>query len=405
MANLKFSIIIPTRERCDVLKACLKTVLAQDYDNLDIIVSDNASTDKTGEFIKSIDDRRIRYINPGKRLSMSHHWEFALGHVSSGWVGFIGDDDGLLPGAISTVNRVVNETKVKAFRSNICNYGWPGILRQSCGRLSVPLQQGLEIRGTADWLDRLMTGNVWYTDLPVIYQAGFTDIDVLIKIRDRAGAVFASSSPDVHSGIAIASVIDKYAYQREPIAVNGASRHSNGRSFLADGKDSLQSAHALFQAEANIPIHPDIPMMPDGQFPKSISVVVLDAYLHSAALRATSSSVDPRQQLELVLSSAPKQSEIDDWAELFSRHHRLDLKSIRRAASSARQWKRVRDLGKIMTDEIRTVRVGDSDLPLADVYEASLSAAKILLERPSGLCNLTHAAKRAFEKLARKKSH
>ena len=130
-------------------------------------------------------------------------------------------------------------------------------------------------------------------------------------------------------------------------------------------------------------------------------MVVLDAYLQSAVLRAPTSNVNLRQQLELILSSAPKPSEIDDWAELFSRRHRLDLESIRRAANSARQWRQVRDLAKRMTDEIRTVRVGDSDLPLTDVYEASLSAAQILLERPSGLRNLTHVAKRAFEKLAR----
>lgn len=404
MANERFTVIVPTRERCDVLGACLKTLLTQDYNSLDIIVSDNASTDGTREFVNSINDPRIKYINPGRRLSMSHHWEFAIGHVTSGWVGFIGDDDGLLPGAITTVNRVVTQTKAKAFRSSICNYGWPGILRPDCGRLSVTLEQGLELREAADWLTRLLSGTAWYTDLPAIYQAGFVDIAILQKIRARTGAVFSSVCPDVYSGIAIASVVDKYVYQREPIAINGASRHSIGRSFLADGKDSVQTAYALFQSESNIPIHSAIPMMPDGQFPKAISIAVLDAYLHSAALRATSSTIDFRQQLELALSTAPRPSEIDEWAELFSRQHLMNLSQARRSAIKARQRQRVLGLLKRIKDELRTVRVGDSERQLADVYAASICAAQILQDPPNDFQSLVNVAKRVLGKIFEKKA-
>ena len=59
----KFSVIIPTRERSDTLQSSLKTCVGQDYDNLEIIVSDNFSTDNTREVVESFDDPRIRYIN------------------------------------------------------------------------------------------------------------------------------------------------------------------------------------------------------------------------------------------------------------------------------------------------------------------------------------------------------
>ena len=61
----KFSVIIPTRERSDTLQSSLKTCVGQDYDNLEIIVSDNFSTDNTREVVESFDDPRIRYINTG----------------------------------------------------------------------------------------------------------------------------------------------------------------------------------------------------------------------------------------------------------------------------------------------------------------------------------------------------
>ena len=93
MRDPKITVIIPTRERCDVLEKSLQTVTTQDYDNLQIIVSDNFSNDGTEDIVRSTHDSRVKYVNTGKRLSMSHNWEFALSHVTEGWVTIIGDDE------------------------------------------------------------------------------------------------------------------------------------------------------------------------------------------------------------------------------------------------------------------------------------------------------------------------
>src|SRR2546421_723250 len=47
MTNPKITVIIPTRERCDVLGKTLATVVAQDYEAIEILVSDNFSADET----------------------------------------------------------------------------------------------------------------------------------------------------------------------------------------------------------------------------------------------------------------------------------------------------------------------------------------------------------------------
>ena len=51
--NPHFTVVIPTRERAEVLQHCLKTVVAQDYDNLEILVSDNFSCDDTEDVVRS----------------------------------------------------------------------------------------------------------------------------------------------------------------------------------------------------------------------------------------------------------------------------------------------------------------------------------------------------------------
>ena len=78
MNEPKVTVIIPTRERRETLEKSLLTVTSQNYDNLQIIVSDNFSHDRTEEFVRSVKDERLRYLNTGARISMSANWEFAL---------------------------------------------------------------------------------------------------------------------------------------------------------------------------------------------------------------------------------------------------------------------------------------------------------------------------------------
>ena len=59
--NIKLSIIIPTRERSDTLFFTIKTIIEQDYDNYELIISDNASQDNTYEIVKNFKDKHIIY--------------------------------------------------------------------------------------------------------------------------------------------------------------------------------------------------------------------------------------------------------------------------------------------------------------------------------------------------------
>ncbi len=55
---MKFSIIIPAYNVADYLENCVESILKQTYDNYEIIIVDDGSTDETGkvadELLKSI---------------------------------------------------------------------------------------------------------------------------------------------------------------------------------------------------------------------------------------------------------------------------------------------------------------------------------------------------------------
>ncbi len=58
----KISVVIPTYNREKSILASVKSVLNQTYKNLEVIVVDDGSKDKTEELIKTIDDPRLKYI-------------------------------------------------------------------------------------------------------------------------------------------------------------------------------------------------------------------------------------------------------------------------------------------------------------------------------------------------------
>ena len=65
----KISVGIPTYNRRDKLKKAIDSILSQDYDNIEIIVSDNASTDGTEELMRQYEpDSRIIYIRNKENL-------------------------------------------------------------------------------------------------------------------------------------------------------------------------------------------------------------------------------------------------------------------------------------------------------------------------------------------------
>ena len=51
---MKYSIIIPVHNGLKYLPTCIETIINQDYDNYELIISDDNSTDGTKEFLNSL---------------------------------------------------------------------------------------------------------------------------------------------------------------------------------------------------------------------------------------------------------------------------------------------------------------------------------------------------------------
>lgn len=375
MENPKITVIIPTRERCDVLKHALASVVQQNYAYLHIIVSDNFSSDQTRKIVDAFDDSRILYVNPGRRISMSENWEFALGYANDGWVTFMGDDDGLPLGAIERLVKIIEKTEALAIRSRFFAFSWPGVNGQSEARLVCPKTRGFEWRDSRKWLALCLQGKEKYTELPMIYNGGFIHISVLHDIKNKTGRYFSSSSPDVFSAVAIAGFLEKYLFVHEPLSISGTSNHSTGTSFNSTSKNKNHKPAMMFSSERNIAFHKDMPLCADGMFPKSLHALTYESYLQLGELQGEGGKINHKEQLEIILAlDSSRGEEIIGWARSFALMHGIDFKVAYRKSRFLAPVLRSRKFILKLKHALQSVVIDGEGIPLRNVYQASVAA-------------------------------
>ena len=100
----RFSIVMPTRNRGQLLQYALQSALDQPTADLEIVVSDNDSHDDTPAVARRFRDPRLRYVRTPETLAMPDSWEFALSHATGDYVTFLCDDDAFSPRLLSAVD-------------------------------------------------------------------------------------------------------------------------------------------------------------------------------------------------------------------------------------------------------------------------------------------------------------
>ncbi len=96
----RVTIGIPTINRSQLAMRAIRSALAQTYSDIEVIVSDDASTDDTVERVREIEDPRLVLFEQKQRLGLVGNFDFCLRHASGEFFLLLGDDDVLLPKAI-----------------------------------------------------------------------------------------------------------------------------------------------------------------------------------------------------------------------------------------------------------------------------------------------------------------
>ena len=105
-----FSILIPTRNRADLLRYAIQSVLQQDCDDYELVISDNDSSEDTHRTVLEFNSPKIRYVTTGKYLTVNDSWNYAYTQAAGDYILILADDDYLVPSVFRRVKKVIQET-------------------------------------------------------------------------------------------------------------------------------------------------------------------------------------------------------------------------------------------------------------------------------------------------------
>jgi glycosyltransferase involved in cell wall biosynthesis len=89
---VKVSVIIPTYNRAYIIADALESVFAQTFDNFEVIVIDDGSTDNTADVIKRFSDTRLRYIRK-KNGGCGSAYNAGIRASGAEYISFLDSDD------------------------------------------------------------------------------------------------------------------------------------------------------------------------------------------------------------------------------------------------------------------------------------------------------------------------
>ena len=130
----KFFVVIPVHKKIQFFEACLKSVLEQVYENLDlnIIILDNTPDDSLKKFVESFQDSRMKIISERKPLDIYSNWSrinsflknnyFEENKINNFFMTFLGYDDLLKANFIEEINNLINKYPEASLYRTHCSF-------------------------------------------------------------------------------------------------------------------------------------------------------------------------------------------------------------------------------------------------------------------------------------------
>ncbi len=166
----RFSVVIPTYNRSDLLVRAVQSVLAQTLDDFEVVVSDNHSPDDTQEAIAKIDDPRLRYVSTPHHMVLPDSWEFARNQGHGKLMMVLSDDDAMVPDTLERFVRANEEHDADFLFCTMAEYRDHAFPPEDANTLDVPTHTGtVRIIDRDVYLTRLMSFHPKYNTHPSGY--------------------------------------------------------------------------------------------------------------------------------------------------------------------------------------------------------------------------------------------
>jgi glycosyltransferase involved in cell wall biosynthesis len=154
----RVTIGLPTWNRLAYLRAALDSARAQTYPDLEIVVSDNASTDGTDDYLQSLSDSRLVKLRQTRNIGGIPNLNACLDHASGDLFLLLSDDDLLDPSAIEALAAPFSQPPANCTPDvglSWCNCR----IIDAAGEMQWTTATGPECEGSVAFLTEVFSGN------------------------------------------------------------------------------------------------------------------------------------------------------------------------------------------------------------------------------------------------------
>ena len=228
------SIIMPSYNTAKFIPETIESVLAQSYDNWELIIVDDCSADNTDEAVKPfLSDTRIHYIKNEKNSGAAVSRNRALQEAKGKWIAFLDSDDLWMP---DKLKKQIAFMETNGYRFSYTNY-------IEIDEKSNP--NGKSITGPRKITKHRMYDYCWMGCLTVMYDAefvGLVQVEDIKKNNDYAMWLKACKKADCYL---LDEVLAKYRKRSGSISNHGYTKLIKWHYKLyreAEKKNSVVSA-------------------------------------------------------------------------------------------------------------------------------------------------------------------
>ena len=106
------------------LEVAISSVLAQSFEDLELIICDNASTDRTAQICQdyAARDARIRYFRNPQNLGAAPNYNLAFSHARGRYFKWLAHDDRMTPSYLAKTVRVLDERSDAVLCNSVVQY-------------------------------------------------------------------------------------------------------------------------------------------------------------------------------------------------------------------------------------------------------------------------------------------
>jgi glycosyltransferase involved in cell wall biosynthesis len=180
------SVVIPTYNRGDLISKAIDSILGQTYQNFEIIIVDNKSTDNTAEVVAGYNDQRITYLVNDRNYERSYSRNRGFDNAKGDLITLLDSDDILYQDCLqdAVIYAVANpDCRVFHYQFDFVNEEYKPIGASTSKEVANPLKElmkGNYISNIAVFYRKEVIEKVRFDETPILI--GVEDYDFVVRV-------------------------------------------------------------------------------------------------------------------------------------------------------------------------------------------------------------------------------